>query len=473
MGKTCPEVARGQLQTVYAVIEDVSGVLQPPEASGYIVPVGRATMIQTPTYTDSDELSPSLNQIDQFQDAVPAGTGSIAIYGRLNKDFSKPQGDALFIGLMGDYNDPTKMSASVADAVTATGTTITIENIVNDNDFDDNILDGKFPPIGTIQIGSEKIYYPLSKINADGSITLNKCHRGYDNTTAAAIDEGAEVQMLSRIYSQSVCRPTLSIWILNDDKLCVFMSGCGITQDQVRLQRESGQQFTFDFQGRQMGWAGVSMIETAPTNATIQLMEGGADAYTPGGFIRNKTKKDDNEGKGYRVIAVNDVLDTITLDKAPTGWQAGDMLHPWLPEGKVIGTALESRFANIEINGVAGKMSEGGLTIGTPITNLEEIGDEYVGEGVSTKRSLTLERNINFRAKDGKEFGKGYRGYELPVTVMAGKYPCMTLAHHMPRVKFNTPELNESDTVLTMQQNGTALGVNEGNGENALFIIQI
>ena len=155
----------------------------------------------------------------------------------------------------------------------------------------DNILNGKFPPLGTIQIGTEKIYYPLSKNNDDGTVTLSKCHRGYDNTAATDIGEGAEVKMLSRIYSQAVCRPTLSIWILNDDKLCVFMSGCGITQDQVRLQRESGQQFSFDFQGRQMGWAGVSMIKTEPTSATIQLTEGGADAYTPGGFIRNKTTK--------------------------------------------------------------------------------------------------------------------------------------------------------------------------------------
>lgn len=106
MAKTCPEVGRGQLQSVYAVIEDVSGVLQPPALYGYIVPAGRATMTQTPTYTDSEELSPSLNPVAQFQDAVPAGTGSIPLYGRLNRDFSKPEGDALFVALMGDYNDP-------------------------------------------------------------------------------------------------------------------------------------------------------------------------------------------------------------------------------------------------------------------------------------------------------------------------------------------------------------------------------
>lgn len=469
MAKTCPEVARAQLQSVYAVIEDVSGVLQMPTLADYINPAGRATMTQTPTYTDSEELSDSLNPIDQFQDAVPAGSGSIALYGRVNKDFSKPEGDALFVALMGDYNDPTKMSASVAEAASNSATTIKIEDIVNANVITDNVLDGKFPPRGVIQIGSEKILYRDSEVNSDGSMTLKNCKRGYDNTTAAAISAGDDVQMLSRIYSQNVCRPTLSIWILNDDKLCTFMSGCSITQDQVRLQRQSGQMFTFDFQGRQMGWSGVSSIKTAPTGATVELQDGGADAYTVGALIQNKTKKDDNNGAGYRVIEVNDVLDTITISPAPSGWAVDDMLHPWLPKGVRIGTAIESRFASVEIDGIAGKMAEGGLTIGTPVTNLEEIGDEYVGEGVSTTRSITLERSINFRTRDGKQFGKGYRGYELPVTVYAGKYPCMTLAHYMPRVKFNTPELNESDTVVTMTQNGTALGV---TGEDALFIIQ-
>lgn len=93
-----------------------------------------------------------------------------------------------------------------------------------------------------------------------------------------------------------------------------------------------------------------------------------------------------------------------------------------------IGTALESRFGNVEIDGKVGKMNEGSLTISCPVTNLEEMGDEYPGEGIDTKRAITLSRSINMRAKDGVEFGKGYRGYELPVTALAGKNAGLTLA---------------------------------------------
>lgn len=467
MTKQCPEVARGQIQEVFVVTEDVSGVLQQPEASGYIVPAGRATMTQTPTYSDSEELSRSLNPIEQFQDAVPAGTGSIPLYGRLNSDFTKPEGDALFTALMGDYNDPALVTCELAEDAVTGDDELVVANIVNANDFDDNALEGQLPPRGVVQIDDEKILY--RGIEADnGNFKLKFCKRGYGNTLESEHETGAEVQMLSRIYSQAVCRPTLSIWILNDDKLCTFMSGCSVTQCQVRLQRQSGQMFTFDFQGRQMGWAGVAHIESV-TGKIVQLGKGGADAYTVGAIIRNKTKRDDNGGKGYRVIEVNDVMDTITLNTAPTGWSKDDRLHPWLPKCDPIGTPLESRYAGVEIDGVAGKMSDGGLTIGTPVTNLEEIGDEYIGEGVSTKRSITLDRNINFRAKDGVQFGRGYKGYCLPVTVYAGKFPGLTLAFHMPRTKFNTPEINESDTVLTLSQNGSALGV---HGEDALFITQ-
>lgn len=469
MAKTCPSVARAQLQSVFVVLEDVSGELQPPTKEGYIVPAGRATMTQTPTYSDSEELSPSLNVLKQFPNSMPAGTGSIPLFGRLNADYSKPEGDALLVALMGDYNDPSLITASVQNSATSSATEIVIDDIVNENDIENNILAGKFPPRGVVKIGSEHIRYKSISYADDGSATLHNCARGYANTTPADIEADATVQLLSRVYSQSVCSQTCSVYILNDDKLCLFMSGCNVIQDTVRLQRDNGQMYTFDIQGRRMGWCGVGELLTAPTGATIKLTAGGADAYTVGGYIRNRTKNDDNNGKGYHIIAVDDANDTLTLATSPTGWQAGDALHPWLPGGEPIGTPLESKTANVEIDGVAGKMESGGLTISCPVTNLEEIGDDFVGEGINTKRSLTLERSIYFRAQDAVEFGRGYRGYELPVSVITGRDPGLTLVHYMGRVQFGTPEINESNDVVTMTQNGTALGI---TGEDSLFIIQ-
>lgn len=471
MGKSCPTVAKSQVQSVFAVLEDVSGELQPPTVEGYILPAGRATMTQTPSYSDSEELSPSLNTVDQFQDAVPAGTGSIPLYGRLDRNYGKPEGDALLVALMGDYNDPTKITAAISDVdgVTAADTEIIINSIVNGNDIDKNILNGKFPPRGVIKIDDEYIHYASITYAEDGTATLEKCRRGYGGTRAAAHDDAAVVHMLSRIYSQNVCRPTCSIYILNDDKLMLFMSGCSPTQNVVRLQRTQGQMFTFDFQGRRMGWCGVGEVAEAPVGTAVKLSVGGADAYTVGGYVRNKTRGDDNSGHGYRITAVDDTTDTLTLSAAPANWQEGDELFPWMPSATPIGVALESRHGNVMVDGKVGKMNEGSLTISCPVTNLDEMGDEYPGEGIDTKRTITLSRSINFRAKDGVEFGKGYRGYELPVAALAGKNPGLTLVHYMPRMKFNTPEVGEGDSAITLTQDGTALGV---TGEDALFIIQ-
>ncbi len=464
--KSCPTVAKATAQRVIAVLEDVSGQLQAPEASGYILPAGRASMTQSLSFSDSEELSSSLNKLEQFQNAVEAGTGTIPLYGRLDAAYGKPEGDALFQALMGDYNDPAHISCVAASEAAAEAEEIAITQIVNGNSIDGNILAGKLPPRGVLIAGSEKILYREIKVE-NGQTILGRLKRGYGNTEKGVITDGASLQLLSRVYTQSTCRPTLSIYMLNDDKLCLFMSGCSVTKCAVSLQRQAGQMFSFDFQGRKMGWCGSGILAQDSTGNSIKLEKGGAAAFTPGGYIRNASKGESVQG--WLIRAVDDQNDVLTLSGEPADWKAGDIIRPWLPETKPIGQVLEARFANVEVAQVAGKMTEGELNIETPVSNLAEIGEEYVGEGIDGRRTITLERSIYFREQDCREFGKGYKGYELPVTVFAGKEPGLTLGFYMPRMKFGTPELNESDSVLMLRQNGAALGV---TGEDELFIIQ-
>ena len=78
MAKSCSTVASSKTQRVFAVVEDVTGVLQRPTAAGYILPAGRATLNQVPTFTNSDELTDSLDVVNQFKDAVKPGEGKIS-----------------------------------------------------------------------------------------------------------------------------------------------------------------------------------------------------------------------------------------------------------------------------------------------------------------------------------------------------------------------------------------------------------
>lgn len=77
--------------------------------------------------------------------------------------------------------------------------------------------------------------------------------------------------------------------------------------------------------------------------------------------------------------------------------------------------------------------------------------------------------NIYLRAKDAKELGKGYEGYEVPVSVLFGKKAGATLAAHMPRVKMSMPEIGVDGASFTLNRTGSVLGV---TGEDALYLIQ-
>ena len=116
MAKSCSTVASSKTQRVFAVVEDVTGVLQRPTAAGYILPAGRATLNQVPTFTNSDELTDSLDVVNQFKDAVKAGEGKISTIVHIPTDGSKMQAAALFEAMMGIVQEP-----NVASAVIATG----------------------------------------------------------------------------------------------------------------------------------------------------------------------------------------------------------------------------------------------------------------------------------------------------------------------------------------------------------------
>ena len=115
MAKSCPQVGKSNLQAVFVEIEDVSGVLQKPTAAGYILPNGQATINQTPEYTNSGELSPSLNVTAQFQNATPAGNASIPMYLRIPDDGGHMQGHALYYAAMGEVQEPDTATGTVGE----------------------------------------------------------------------------------------------------------------------------------------------------------------------------------------------------------------------------------------------------------------------------------------------------------------------------------------------------------------------
>jgi hypothetical protein len=460
--KTCPTIAKSNVQAIFVEIEEVSGVLQRPTVEGYVLPTGQGSLNQTPNYTNSDELSKSLNVMAQFQDAVGPGDASVPSYIRLAADGGKPQGYALLAALMGDTQAPDDVTATVSADVDAAVTTIPV----------DDIAGGFFPQRGVVLIESERIHYTGVTLDADGNVTaLTGCTRGYAQTTADAHVEDTDITLKSRVFFQDICRPTVSIHLMLDHTV-VFGSGGVVTQAEVPISRSGGQNINFTLQFRRMGWCGRSFLAGVPTGGELSVVTqkgaNAADAYTVGGIIKNTTRKDDNGGSGYTIMAVNDDAGTITVSPAPASWAADDQIDPWLPDAAPIGQPLESRDTRVFVNDVAGKLLEGSLTIGTPVSFSAEVGDEYPGESADTTREITLNNGMMFRAEDAIEFGRGYKGYELPIAIVLGNKAGNSLTFAMPRVKFNTPEIGTQDAFVTLTRTGAVLG---SKGEDALYII--
>ena len=103
----CSTVQRSNVQSVFVVIEEQTGVLQKPVPESLILPAGRASITQSPTFTDSPELAPSLDVVSQSRDSMPPGDFSIPMVIRLAPDAGAPQGDPLLRAAMGGLDTTT------------------------------------------------------------------------------------------------------------------------------------------------------------------------------------------------------------------------------------------------------------------------------------------------------------------------------------------------------------------------------
>ena len=464
----CSKIGKANVQRVFVEIEDVKGTLQKPTGSGFVLPAGQATLTQTPTFTPSDELNVSLNVTEQFQDAVVPADLSIPMLLRLSKTES-PQGNALFHALMGIEQAPSTATAALVGALEVEDVSIDI----------DTVAGGEFPPVGIVTIGDEKILYMgMEKSpSMDGQWTLHNCTRGYDGTTAETALDDAAVTLVSRVWMQDVCRPSVSVWIQSDHTV-FFAEGVTVTAATAPLSNTGGQHIDFTLQGKRMGWCGTAEVKTV-SPGVITLEGRGAYAFSEGGYIQNATKKDSNSGQGYKITKVDREAGKITVTPTPTAWAAQNVIKPWLPEGVERGEAVESRDARIYIADAAGipvaeERMSGNINIGTPTEFTSPIGSEYPGDNADTTRDINIDAGMYFRSEDAEKIGLGYKGYEEAVTVILGDTPGKKLAFHFPRIKFNTPEPSTDGAFMTLNQTGTALGkAGLRNRESSLYIVQV
>ena len=375
MSQYCPSVQKSNVQRAFVMLETSTGVLEKPVATGFVLPAGRGSIAQTPTYTDSPELSDTLDVVSQSRDAMPPGDWSLPMVARLAENAAAPQGDALFVAAMG------KLDISVSG---------------------------------------------------------------------------------ERKYLLDTCRPTVSLWLQNDE-VVQFMSGCAVESVDWSVERSGLTIFTFGGRGRKAGIVGIGELATAPNSTTITLEEGQAMAFSVGGYVTNRSKSD---GKEYQITAIDTATDTLVLSSAPTGWVAGEEIGPWLPDTSPIGKEVENNSVVLALDGVEGKMRPSTFSASLPTQFLEEIGDEFPGESADNRRSVTMDMSVYFRRAEAVRFGQALEGKTMSVSFKASNANG-SIEVAMPKVRLSFPSVGEDDAVLTLDSTGTALGV---NGEDSFSI---
>jgi hypothetical protein len=94
-------LALSREHTIFAVKETTKGTLVFPAATDLVIPAGNGSIGQKPTYTDSEEIVDSRSLMDQFRDALSAGSWSLPMYLRPGAAGVSPQGSALFESMFG------------------------------------------------------------------------------------------------------------------------------------------------------------------------------------------------------------------------------------------------------------------------------------------------------------------------------------------------------------------------------------
>lgn len=451
MAKQCPEIGLSNVQAAWVELEDVRDVLQKPTAAGYIRPRGNISMSQTPSRSNSEELSESLNISAQFQNAVDVGQAQIGTYLRLASDGSRMQGHALLVSAMGGFQEKDRVTCKLSAALDAKA----------DNFMVKGVAGGIFPPRCIIQIENEKILVGgVDKANGVVIGTYN-CVRGYAGTTAASHSADAEITVKSPVYYQDVCRETVSLWV-KMDHVVLWGRGGVVTAVEIPMSNTGGQNINYTINFKQLGWAGTAIISGAPNGktVTVETMNGAnaAYGYCVGSYIKNTTKDDDNNGAGYRITGVDVDKGTITIDGTITSWAAGDKLDAWTPKSESIGEPVEARTALVFIDGHAGGIREGSFTMNTPAEQKLLVGDVYPSYTVDTQRDVSISMDTYFTRGAASAIGRGYVGYETSVALVFGAKAGNRLNVMLPRVKMNTPEIGVDGAALTLNRTGAVLG---------------
>lgn len=444
-------------QRVFIALEATAGTLEWPIATqDYIRPAGNATVNQNPAFVDSEELSSTLDLLDQFQNALPAGAWEVPLYVRPSGTVgTRPQGYDLFKSLQGTIG---------TSAMTLNGAiTISIATMHVDG------LDGKIPHVGVVLIGSEKIRYEgITQAGASAATLLNLT-RGYGSTTATEHTDDAAVTLSSIWFKQSITQPSLTVWV-ETDHFVQALTGATVNRAVFGVTNEGALKLTCGGQGMRMYWAGTSALTTNAIAAATQITVANAKLYSVGMRVYNKTQNLTNTGDGWTILGRNTSTNVVRLDAAVgVNWATADLVAGYLPAGTTIGDPIEGRDSTVKLNSVAASLKSMDLNLDLPKKYIEdEIGTTAPEDYIEDRRTISSTMALYFRRADAKYFQEGYDGNELPVCLTFGDTAGSTMEIYLPRCILEVPAINFAPPAVELSMPFRALGT---TGEDSCEIL--
>ncbi len=441
------QIGLSRKQRVFIALESVAGTLAWPSATGdFVRPAGNAMINQNPAFVDSEELSNTLDLLDQFQNAVPAGDWEVPMYVRPSGTVgNKPQGMDAFYSLMGAENAAT--TASLSGGISASAATAVV----------DGIAGGTLPNVGVITIGTEQIRYEGITQAGSTAATLLNCTRGYGSAAATAHLDNANVSLSSVFYKQAITAPSLTIWV-ETDHFIQALTGATVNRAVFGVTNEGALKVTLTGQGMNMYWAGTSPLAASAGTAATQITVDDGKLFKAGMVIYNKTQSLTNAGSGWTINTVS--TNTLSLSAAcGQTWATDDEVAGYLPTGTAIGDPIENRYTTVKVNGVESRLKSMELTLDLPKKYIEdEIGAEYPEDYIEDRRNISSTMSLYFRKTDAKYFKDGYDGSEVPVHIRFGNDDGYTMEMYLKRCILEVPAINFAPPAVELTIPFKALG---------------
>lgn len=474
-------IATSRKQKVFAVKETTQGTLVFPSNTDFIMPAGPATIKQTPDFKNSDEIKNSLDVVDQFQNAQPAGDWTCDMYCRVPDTYTDDiQGDIFFESLQGSKIDSGTITFSVNTSVGAADTTILADATSLSGDT-------RLPETGVIEIGTEAIYYRGITITST-VITFSNCIRAWNGTTAISHDGSSSAisgcSLLSPWFRQKVGGDTFSLWVMTDH-FTQAMSGCTVNSGVLGLNNEGAATWKMSGQGMATYWAGTDDVATSSASGQKNIVVTDANKFSVGAYIQvthASGTTDTNSGSGYQIESITTATNTLTVDtNLADTWAVGDEVSGYLPTGTTVANALESRYTYIWIDDTQGKFQSSDLTFNVPKNYIiDEIGTAHPEGFVEDVRNITSNMNVYFRKDDAKYFELGSLGNTFKLHALIGNMGANVdginhdterkMGLSFPKVRSDSPTISISGATVSLNMPTTCLGV---SGEDSADIVII